>query len=108
MLGIIDIGGMEYSELPQIALLKTIPGYPGEEFKYLPKFMALFITVIRISTGDFNFDESKQLDEFLNWIYWIIWFIIVIVTFIVYMNFIIAEVSNSYQIIRDSVDAIIQ
>ena len=108
MLGIIDIGNSEFSDVPAIALLKTIPGYAGEEYKYLSKFLALFITVIRISTGDFNFDESKNLNPFLNCVYWVIWWIIVIITFIIYMNFIIAEASNSYQIIRDSVDSVIQ
>lgn len=96
MLCIIDLGNTEFSDIPHIALLKTVPGYPGEEYKYLKKFTAQFITVVRISTGDFNFDESKNLPKFQNFLYWIIWWLIVVVTFIIYMNFIIAEVSNSY------------
>ena len=63
-LSIIDLGNSEYSSIPHIALIKTIPGYAGEEYKYLTKFIAHFITVIRIGTGDFNFDESKNLPIF--------------------------------------------
>jgi hypothetical protein len=63
-LSIIDLGNTEYSDIPYIAIIKTIPGYAGEEYKYLTKFLAHFVTVIRISTGDFNFDESKNLPVF--------------------------------------------
>jgi hypothetical protein len=63
-LSIIDLGNSEYSSIPAVAIIKTVPGYAGEEYKYLTKFLAHFITVIRIATGDFNFDDSKNLPVF--------------------------------------------
>ena len=70
--------------------------YPGIEYKYINMFTAHFLSVIRISIGDFNFDQATQLNEFQNILFWLVWFFIVIVQCIIFLNFIIAEVSASY------------
>ena len=38
--------------------------------------------------------------------FWVLWFVIVIVNCIIFLNFIIAEVSASYQIIKENVTMI--
>ena len=35
--------------------------------------------------------------------FWIVWFCVVIVTCIIFLNFIIAEVSASYQTVKDHI-----
>ena len=76
------------------------------EYRYLGKFMGHFCTVIRISIGDFNFDSVNKLPKFENLLYWFLWYVVVTVTCIVFLNFIIAEVSASYQIVKDSIDVL--
>jgi hypothetical protein len=96
---ILQIGNYELSPDPQLQSLLSLPiyiSYPGQEYKYIPYFMRQVISIIRISLGDFNFDEAVNLDKFENRIFWFVWLIMVIMTCIVFLNFIIAEVSSSY------------
>lgn len=69
----------------------------------MPKLFARVIAILRISVGDFNFDASTYMDEFVNGIYWTVFIIFVTMTCIIYMNFIIAEVSASYQTVKDKI-----
>lgn len=66
------------------------------------------MNVIRISIGDFQFDSSNALNDFENRLFWIIWMVIVLVTCIVFLNFIIAEVSASYQQVKDHIDVLVE
>ena len=50
-----------------------------------------------MSLGDFGFDAAKELDPAENYIYWIIWVLIILITCIIFLNFIIAEASASYE-----------
>jgi len=62
---------------------------------------------LRYSLGDFDFDASTELDTKENYLYWIIWFLTVVMTCVVFLNFIIAEASNSYQEVKDRLTAIV-
>ena len=57
--------------------------------------------------GDFDFDGANDLEEIENWIYWFVWFVIVIITCIIFLNFIIAEASASYQTVKDNLQEMI-
>ena len=47
--------------------------------------------------GDFGaIDAAQYLSKEDIWIFWIIWFINVIVTCVIFLNFIVAEASESY------------
>jgi hypothetical protein len=50
--------------------------------------------------GDYEFDGANELTPEENWIYWFCWLIIVVVTNIVFLNFIIAEASNTYEKVK--------
>ena len=65
------------------------------------------MTVLRISLGDFNFEAPTLLDSFDNILFWIIWVVIVIMTCIIFLNFIIAEVSSSYESVKHDVIGLI-
>jgi hypothetical protein len=62
--------------------------------------------ILRISVGDFDFEATKYLSPTENLIYWVIWVETVAVTCIIFLNFIIAEASNSYSIVKGGLDKI--
>lgn len=39
-------------------------------------------------------------------LYWLLWYVVVTVTCIIFLNFIIAEVSASYQIVKDNIEVL--
>ena len=64
-----------------------------------------FLRVIRISLGDFDFEGNIYLDEFETWVFWAIWIAIVLITCIIFLNFIIAEASASYEKVKENLKA---
>ena len=60
-----------------------------------------------MSLGDFNFDASIYLTKEENYIYWCMWFCVVLMTCIVFLNFIIAEASNSYDGVMSRLEAMV-
>ena len=85
--------------------LKT---YPGVEYQHVAKYIRHFITLFRMSLGDFDFGESTALQPFDNYWFWIAWSLSVIVTMVVFLNFIIAEVGNSYNIVNEKIQGLIE
>ena len=57
--------------------------------------------------GDFDFDASTYLTEPENIIYWAMWLLVVVLTCIIFLNFIIAEASASYEKVKSSLTAMI-
>lgn len=70
-------------------------------------FLGNIFAVLRMSLGDFDFDASEHLSVGENILYWITVFLIIMMTCIVFLNFIIAEVSNSYQNIKTRITAFV-
>jgi hypothetical protein len=72
-------------------------------------FVGSLIGTLRLSLGDtdFNFLEDDHMDTDQHYLFWICWVVVVIFSALIFLNFIIAEVSNSYQIVRESIDALI-
>lgn len=86
----------------------------ASEYRNVSKFWGNFLNVMRLSLGDFGFDlldkhEDPKFDLNVKQhiMFWIIWLIMVIFTSLIFLNFIIAEVCNSYQVINENLDAII-
>jgi len=86
--------------------LKAI-SYPGIEYKHIPRWARHWFSVLRISLGDFDFGESTDLEPFENLLYWLTWVILVTMTCIIFLNFIIAEVSESYNTVNQQVKGLI-
>ncbi|CDW73225.1 UNKNOWN [Stylonychia lemnae] len=59
--------------------------------------MAYFLMAFRISSGDFQLEDYQRQDDELALVSWLIWLIAVISLNIVFMNFIIAVISESYE-----------
>lgn len=74
----------------------TDPEYFGAEYDRIGLFLGNIMQTLRISMGDYEFDGANELTPGENWIYWFCWIIIVAVTNIIFLNFIIAEASNTY------------
>ena len=67
------------------------------EYYHLPGFFKNYFATIRISIGDFSLISAVEyMNEVDMAIFWIMWIIIMITTCVVFLNFIVAEVSNSY------------
>ncbi|CDW82015.1 wd-40 repeat protein [Stylonychia lemnae] len=67
-----------------------------EEYNGVDK-LAYFLMVFRISSGDFQMDDYHNQGDLLVVFSWIIWLITVLTLNIVFMNFIIAVISESYE-----------
>ncbi|CDW76701.1 UNKNOWN [Stylonychia lemnae] len=59
--------------------------------------LAYFLMAFRISSGDFQLDDFHSQGDVLVIFTWIIWLIAVMTLNIVFMNFIIAVISESYE-----------
>ena len=81
--------------------------YPGAEYQYIGRFFANIFTVIRMSIGDNDFSASIYMDEKINTVFWVIWFIIAFTLCIIFLNFIIAEASASYEKVSSSIEQIL-
>lgn len=57
------------------------------------------IDIIKVSTGDFGvIDKSMYAEDVrTNFLFWISWFVIALIACIIFLNFIIAEASASYE-----------
>ena len=79
---------------------------PLLEYHHIGMLFGYLITTFRMSLGDFDFAPSMYLSREENYIYWIMWFIVVLMTCIVFLNFIIAEASNSYASVMNRLEAL--
>ena len=109
---VIGVGNPGYGELKE--QLEEWDGWPeqaqpfdtpGEEYGQIGPLLGYFFSSLRSSLGDFDFDASTYLSQEENYLYWLIWFLMIIVTTIIFLNFIIAEASNSYQKVKDRMSA---
>ena len=73
-------------------------GYPGVEYRQVGRLVGNTFSAIRVSLGDYaEIEAATFLSIEENYMFWIYWFIMVVVASIVFLNFIIAEASASYE-----------
>ena len=81
----------------------------------LSKTTANLFFTLRCSIGDFDFslisrgdnDEPAPLDSTEQYLFLFIWFLTVLFGALIFLNFIIAEVSKSYETVKEDLDALI-
>ena len=102
--GVLGNGNPHPDINPALALakaeaLETGDGYIGIEYLDIPRLLANFIETIKISTGDFEsvIKGSADLNKNDNIIFWVVLLIVITLTAIIFLNFIIAEASASYE-----------
>lgn len=69
---------------------------PSGEYKMIGLFWGNMVATLRMSLGDFDFNATEHLTVGENYLFWLTWLLVVLMTCIVFLNFIIAEASNSY------------
>jgi len=109
LLGILGIGNKHIKGgfKDKYGTASVSDGYPGSEYENVGLYLGNILTVLRMSMGDFGFDSAYLLAPTENTIYWIVWAIIVVVTCIIFLNFIIAEASASYEKVASDLEAFI-
>ena len=95
------------------AVLAVIFCPTADEYSKIGPFFGGIVTTIRLSLGDFDFDiltksvQDGGLNTKQHFLYWAVWLMIIIFSALIFLNFIIAEVSNSYNGINENIGAII-
>ena len=64
------------------------------------------MNTFRLSQGDFDFSQKAYLKTEEDRLYWIVFVVVFVVSNIIFLNFIIAEVSSSYQTVMDHLEAL--
>jgi hypothetical protein len=70
---------------------------------HVHKFIGRIFYVFRLAIGDISFEAANLMPDAQNFWWWILLILIIVVTSIIFLNFIIAEVSNSYQEVKDQI-----
>jgi len=104
---IIDMANFVMSDDPDLRAVEASPFAPEKEYDLIPRFMAQLFIVLRISLGNFDYGSSTYMPEFGNHLYWFTFLTQATVMRVVFMNFIIAEVTNSYTCIMEVLDPVI-
>ena len=77
----------------------------SEEYRYVGYYMGNVFTTLRLSLGDFNFSvlTGDTLTQEQHILFWTTWILMVIFSALIFLNFIIAEVSNSYNTVQTDI-----
>lgn len=97
------LGLSNFSATPELVEGIAKTSLPGIEYQHIGLFLGNMIHVVRISIGDNDFSGSIFLSESLNQLFWIVWVIIVFIMCIIFLNFIIAEASASYEKVSSNI-----
>lgn len=78
------------------------------EYEQIGFFTAGILTTLRLSLGDFDFKFiEKEESRDIHIVFWLVWLIMVVFSSLIFLNFIIAEVCNSYAVVSSNIDALI-
>lgn len=87
---------------------------PAPEYAKVGPFVGNLFATLRLSLGDFDFGvlvetdpENGALSKEQHWLFWAAWLLMVIFSALIFLNFIIAEVSNSYSKINDNINELV-
>jgi|APSaa5957512535_1039671.scaffolds.fasta_scaffold64824_1 hypothetical protein len=88
---------------PEIYL--EIHGLLFEQYMYIPRYVMYILNTFNVSVGNFDFGPSQSLNNaYENYAYWILWTLTLVMTNIIFLNFIIAEASNSYAKVMETLE----
>lgn len=95
-------------------IFDVISRNPAPEYAKIGPFVGNVFTTLRLSLGDFDFGVLEEvdpkkggLDSDQRMLYWIVWLAMVIFSALIFLNFIIAEVSNSYSKINENINKLV-
>ena len=61
-----------------------------------------------MSLGDFDWAQAHLLTPYEGMLYWLLFVIVLVMSNIIFLNFIIAEASESYNKVKEKLEALIQ
>lgn len=102
LVSVIDWGQYEYDNLQTVRGIQYTSTGPDKEYMQLHKLAARFIYVYRKAIGDNNYDASTYLPQFQNGLFWVQYVMQHIISVIIILNFVVAEVSNSYNTVKST------
>ena len=81
----------------------------SDEYKKVGPAFGQFMFTFRLSLGDFDFSTlgTGSLSTSKEVLFWVIWCFMVFKALLIMLNFIIAEVSNSYEVVKENIDVLI-
>ena len=79
---------------------------PQSEYKLLNPFISNLLNCLRISVGDFDFTMMEKLQDDEQIVFWVLWLLVFLGGCLIFLNFIIAEVSASYEKVKEDIDAL--
>ena len=88
-------------------MMNVLGPNPQIEYRKLSPFFAGILSCMRISLGDFDFTILNILDPNEGIVYWIVWLLAFVMGCLIFLNFIIAEVSDSYAKVKEDIEALI-
>lgn len=78
---------------------------PNAAYGQINFFVALMIQTLRLAYGDFDIiSQAMYLSKSDSIMFWIIWFFTVMVSCIIFLNFIVAEASGTYNIVNEHLE----
>ena len=79
---------------------------PNSEYRYIGLTFGHMIDIIKMSVGDFGIIDKSMytVDVETNYLFWFTWFIIALIACIIFLNFIIAEASASYEKVSSQIE----
>ena len=91
-------------------MMTTIQNASSIDYQYVGSFAGNFIDTMQISLGEYEkvVERFKDVDS-PHWAsFWVIWGLIVLIMSIIFLNFIIAEASASYERVNKRLQEVIQ
>jgi hypothetical protein len=87
----------------------TKVAYNGVEYYHIGLNLGNFIDTFRLSLGDYGaIATAFYLTPEENVIFWFTWALIVIIGSIIFLNFVIAEASHSYEVVSEKLEEFVQ
>lgn len=78
---------------------------PSPEYSKLPKVVATIIMLTRSAVGEHNMDQVKALPPDEQVVWWALFVVFVLIAALIFLNFIIAEIGNSYEAVKGEIDS---
>ena len=88
-------------------MLSVLGPNPTLEYRIINKFLGNIMSSVRISLGDFDFTQLNILTPHESAVYWCVWTLIFMLGCLIFLNFIIAEVGESYATVDSQISALI-
>ena len=85
----------------------TLQNEASVDYQYLGAFIGNLIDTMKMSLGDFGMIDRVQEDFSHKTTFWLTWGVIVLFMSIIFLNFIIAEASASYEKVKENLVAMI-